>query len=401
LIQIVDQVQMRTLHIIGSLSPVIGGPAKAVFDMARAETKQGNQVTIFTTDHGRIARAPREGHVEVRHGVTIYYFPLGFPEFFATSFAMAVALRRQLRSFDLVIIHSLYLFHDLVAGYLCRRYRILYIVRPHGSLDPYIYRAHRWRKLAAELIFNNRLLRGAAGMLYTSEDEMRLSLPYAFGAASAIVPLGVEPDDYRSLPSPGSFRRSYRETKGRRIILFLARLHPKKGLGILIEAFARAAEVHDDVHLVIAGPDGGMTEQARTWLSERNLQDRATFTGMLTGDDKLGALQDAYVFVLPSYSENFGIAVVEAMYFGIPVLISDQVNLWREVVNARAGLVSPCDPNAFADILLKILADRELSKEMGQFGRRLVLEEYTWDRIGEQLVIAYKEIILKSSKRFG
>jgi glycosyltransferase involved in cell wall biosynthesis len=144
-----------------------------------------------------------------------------------------------------------------------------------------------------------------------------------------------------------------------------------------------------------------MTEQARTWLSERNLQDRATFTGMLTGDDKLGALQDAYVFVLPSYSENFGIAVVEAMYFGIPVLISDQVNLWREVVNARAGLVSPCDPNAFADILLKILADRELSKEMGQFGRRLVLEEYTWDRIGEQLVIAYKEIILKSSKRFG
>jgi glycosyltransferase involved in cell wall biosynthesis len=154
------------------------------------------------------------------------------------------------------------------------------------------------------------------------------------------------------------------------------------------------ARQRQDVHLVIAGPDNeGWGAKVRAWLEAEGMGERATFTGMLLGTDKLAVLRDASLFVLPSYSENFGLAVIEAMAAGLPVIISDQVNIWQEVETAGAGRVIPCEAAALAGQILELLANPEAAAGMGQKGRALVLERFQWPRIGRSLAEAYVRII--------
>ena len=196
------------------------------------------------------------------------------------------------------------------------------------------------------------------------------------------------------MPAPGRFRARYPEIGDKPIILFFGRVNFKKGLDILAKAFGAVARRRPDVHLVIAGPDNeGWGARVRTWLSEEGVLNRTTFTGMLLGPDKLAVLRDASLFVLPSYSENFGLAVIEAMAAGLPVIISDQVNIWREVETGRAGRVIPCDPGALADQILELLADPDTAADLGRKGRSLVQERYPWPRIGRSLAEAYGRII--------
>jgi glycosyltransferase involved in cell wall biosynthesis len=184
-------------------------------------------------------------------------------------------------------------------------------------------------------------------------------------------------------------------------VLHLGRINFKKGLDILVDSFSRIAKSRPDVHLVIAGPDeDGYGAKVRRWLQEKGVAGRATFTGMLAGDLLLAALRDASVFALPSYSENFGIAVIEAMACGVPVVISNKINICREVRESGAGLVTPCDAVAFADALGTVLADVSLRTSMGQKGRQLVREHFSWLNVASKLEAAYEAIITstKSSR---
>ena len=209
-----------------------------------------------------------------------------------------------------------------------------------------------------------------------------------------MVPLGIDLDEFAVMPEPGSFRRRHPEIGDKPIILFFGRINFKKGLDILARAFGAVARRRQDVHLVIAGPDNeGWGARVRTWLGEEGVLGRTTFTGMLLGPDKLAVLRDASMFVLPSYSENFGLAVIEAMAAGLPVIISDQVNIWREVETGGAGRVIPCDATALADQILELLADPDAAAGMGQKGRALVQERFQWPRIGRSLAEAYGRII--------
>ena len=254
---------------------------------------------------------------------------------------MRRALARDLPGFDLLHLHSLYLFHDWAAGNLAMRIAKPYLVRPHGSLDPYIFRRHRLKKAIFDLWFQNRVLAGASAIHYTAKRRCIWPSPTSHGAPGVVIPNGIDPADYAQLPPQGTFRARHPEIGDRQILLFLSRINFKKGLDILAGAVGRLKR--DDVHLVIAGPDGGYLAETRRFVAEAGIAARTTFTGMLTGQDKLAAFADAALFVLPSYSENFGIAVVEAMACGVPVLISDKVNIWREVVADGAGHAAPCD----------------------------------------------------------
>jgi glycosyltransferase involved in cell wall biosynthesis len=296
------------------------------------------------------------------------------------------------READLVHIHSLYLFHSWAAGTLCRRLRVPYIVRPHGTLDPYIHRRHRWRKRVMELWFQDRVLRNAAAIHYTSLEERRLAEPYAQGAPGAVIPLGLDLADYAELPPPGSFRARHREIGDRPILLFLSRLNFKKGLDVLVEAARRTVASGVDAHLVIAGPDGGMEAATRRWVARAGLEGRATFTGMLTGRDKLAAYRDAALFLLPSSSENFGIAVVEAMACGTPVIVSDRVNIWREIVADGAGLAVPPQAEPFAAAAIRLLADEPARRAMGEAGRNAVPRRYDWAMIAAELERLYARL---------
>ena len=379
---------MRILHVIGDLAPASGGPAKAGFEMARALARRGHEVAIYTTDFGQPPEGARE---QIRDGVRLRYFPLQAPRIWLSSWPMRAALARDLPGFDLLHLHSLYLFHDWAAGNLARRIAKPYIVRPHGSLDPYIFRRHRLKKLIFDLWFQNRVLAGASAIHYTAEEEMHLAEPYVHGAPGVVIPNGLDPSDYANLPPKGSFRARHPEIGNRTILLFLSRINFKKGLDILAKAVGQLAQ--ENLHLVIAGPDGGYLAETRRFVAEAGIGDRTTFTGMLTGQDKLAAFADASLFILPSYSENFGIAVVEAMACGVPVLISDKVNIWREVVADGAGHAAPCDAHAFAHEIAVMLAEpRELAAMSGA-GRSAVARRYDWSVIAQRLESVYAAIV--------
>jgi glycosyltransferase involved in cell wall biosynthesis len=175
-------------------------------------------------------------------------------------------------------------------------------------------------------------------------------------------------------------------------LLFLGRLHPKKGLDILAEAFGALARARDDVHLVIAGPDDGARAATETALTRFGVRDRVTFTGMLRGEEKLDAFHAAEVFALPSRSENFGVAVVEAMACGVPVVVSDQVNIWREVVGAGAGAVVPCEAAALSDAVRAMLDDPARRAETGRRGAQFARDRYDHRRVAAELEAAYESV---------
>ena len=379
---------MRILHVIGDLAPASGGPAKAGFEMARALVRRGHEVAIYTTDFGQPAGTP---HEQLRDGVRLRYFPLQVPRIWLSSWPMRQALAHDLPGFDLLHLHSLYLFHDWAAGNLAMRIAKPYIVRPHGSLDPYIFRRHRLKKLIFDLWFQNRVLAGASAIHYTAEEEMHLAEPYVHGAPGVVIPNGLDPADYASLPAKGTFRARHPEIGDRTILLFLSRINFKKGLDILAKAVGQLAR--DDLHLVIAGPDGGYLAETRRFVAAAGITARTTFTGMLTGQDKLAAFADASLFLLPSYSENFGIAVVEAMACGVPVLISNKVNIWREVMADGAGRAAPCDATAFAQEITAMLAEPAALAAMGSAGRTAVAQRYDWSVIAQRLENVYAAVV--------
>lgn len=382
---------MRILHVISSLDPTLGGPSFACTAMARAVAAKGVDVSIYTTDYGLEGVIPATGEAMIEAGVATHCFPVRHPKFWKRSPALARALRRDLAGFDLVHLHSLYLYHDWVTGDACRAQGVPYILRPHGTLDPYTRARHRLGKALLDRLFQARVLRDAAAIHYTAEDEMRLAAGHDGGAPGVVVPLGLDP----SLVTGGDaarFRAHFPETGDRRIVLFLSRLHEKKGLDLLIPAFADLAEERD-LHLVLAGPDGGMAKAARAMLAAHGMTGRATVTGMLEGQAKRDAYAAAEIFALTSYSENFGIVVVEAMAVGLPVLISNRVNIWREVETAGAGEVVECRLESVAKGLAGLLDDPATARTMGEMGRALVARRFAWDRVADALIAVYASVL--------
>jgi len=305
-----------------------------------------------------------------------------------------MALRSAIPRFDLVHIHSLYLFPSTVAAYYSRRYGVPYVVKPHGSLDPYLFRRHRGRKWIYEQLFEWRNLNRAAAIHFTTVEERDLTRPLHLKAPSLVVPVGLDLREFDTAPPYGAFRAAYPHTQGKKILLFLGRLNFKKGLDLLIEAYSEIARQRDDVHLMLVGPDDdGYGERIRRWLRTQGVLGRATFTGMLSGPERLAAFRDADVFVLPSYTENFGIAVVEAMASRVPVVISNKVNIWHTVAEAEAGLVVDCNARQLRQALLMLIDDPVLRNEIGARGRRLVEDMFTAKAVAERMIHGYRQVL--------
>ncbi|MGF7046298.1 glycosyltransferase involved in cell wall biosynthesis [Paenibacillus sp. DS2015] len=388
---------MKILHVIANLAARYGGPAQAIMGMTKSLAEMGNEVTIYTTnqDGEGVLDVPLDVPI-IKEGVEIRYFPIQNPRVFGTSLPLARRLRSELKQhkYDIVHIHSLYLFHGAVAAHYCRKYEIPYIVRPHGTLDPFLYHRNRKKKAVVELLFENKNLDYASALHYTTEEEKVLARPFITHDRSFVVPNGLYLDDYQDKVVAGSFRMKFPETENKKIILFFSRLNFKKGLDLLIDAYATVASMKDDVHLVITGPDNeGYGETVKGWIQEKGIGDRVTFTGMLTGQEKLQVLKDSDMFVLPSYSENFGISVIEAMICGLPVVISNKVNIFRELIEYEAGEVVNCDSTELAISMMRILDNPDYSEQIIENGKRLVESQFQWSKVGESLNNNYKAIL--------
>jgi glycosyltransferase involved in cell wall biosynthesis len=313
-----------------------------------------------------------------------------------TSWPLARALEGAIPQADVVHLHSLYLFHVWATARLCRRCGVPYLLRPHGTLDPFLWKRHRARKAIMEALFQNRVLREAAAVHYTAEEELRLAEPYVQGAKGVVISNGLDLEQYATLPPSGTFRSQHPEIGDRRIVLFLSRLNFKKGLDLLVPGFARVARQRSDLHLVIAGPDDGELAATQARVAAEKIVDRVTFVGMLDHQRKLAAFRDAAMFVLPSYSENFGIAIVEALACGVPVATTDKVNIWREIEQAGAGLIGPPAIDSVAQQIETLAADPARAAAMGERGKALVAQKFSWSKIARDLETVYRS--LASSK---
>jgi glycosyltransferase involved in cell wall biosynthesis len=322
------------------------------------------------------------------------------------------ALRDTVANFDIAHIYSVYGFSSSAAAYWCRKRGVPYMVHPHGSLDPFLRRRHRVRKWFHAKLLAERDYLKAAGALFNSVEELRLAsdwsgLKIPGGAAEKatkrfVVPVGLDPRWLREPDASAGerFRRNRGALMGRRLIVYLGRLNFKKGLDILAGAFAQVARGREDLHLVLAGPDPeGYGRKVRRWLAQERVLEKTTFTGLLDSEDRFAVLQQAEVFALPSYTENFGQVVAEAMASGVPVVISDRVNIWPDVAKADAGLVVPCDVEATAQALRSVLEDPARGRQMGSNGRRWVAEHLPWEVVAAQMSNAYEEIVRRHTAR--
>jgi len=386
---------MRILHIIPSLAARDGGPAKVVVEMCCEIARRGAEAEIYTTNlDGRGVLDVPPGQAVKVGGVRVTYFPVDLSNYYKISRPLAAALKATIPNYDAVHIHSLYQFPSTVAAYYCLRYGVPYIVIPHGALDPFLFRRHRARKWLYEVAFERRNLGHAAAVQFTSEEESILAATHGLRLRSAVAPLGVNLDDSPRSIARGALGERWPETIGKKVLLYLGRINFKKGLDLLAQAFGRIARERADVHLLIAGPDSdGYAAKVRLWLSEQGVLDRTTFTGMVEGEGKAAALAESAMFVLPSYTENFGIAVVEAMAASLPVIISNRVNIWREIAAARAGLVVNPDAGEVADAMRTLLAWPERAAEMGRNGKDLAWKQFSWESAGTRLMELYADVI--------
>jgi len=385
---------MKILHVIPALAYGFGGPTQAVLEICKGLVKYGTDVTIFTTnaDIKKKLDVPINKEVNL-DGIKIFYFSIDFFHRYKFSFDLIDAIKKKIKDFDIIHIHSLFQFPTLISSYYARKFNKPYIIRPLGQLDPFLLRRHRLRKLFDLYILERKNIEYANYLHFTTEEEEKLARKSGLKFSSFVLPLGIDLENFKNLPDWGEFRKKYPETKDKRIILFLGRISFKKGLDILIEAFYQLCKIREDIHLVIAGPDDeGYGAKIKTLVKKRNILDKVTFTGMLLGKDKLSAFRDSDIFVLPSYSENFGLAVIEAMVCGLPVVISNKVNLYPYIQNREAGIVVEPEEFSLYNGLKKILDDPVLSLKLKENARMLIREKFSIDRIIPQLVDIYKKL---------
>lgn len=387
---------MKILHVISNIASRYGGPSQAVLGMSKVLVEQGHEVTIFTTNQdgeNNKLEVPLNTEI-IKDGVKIKYFNVHFPKGYSTSIDLLNALKNEVKNFEIVHIHSIYKFHVAAASFFCRKYNVPYIIRPHGTLDPFIQKKGGFKKNLYAFFIENKNMKMADKIHYTAEEEFVLAKPYVKHSRKMIVPNGINLNDYLVSTNRDSLEKKYPELKNKKVILFFSRLHFKKGLDILIDAYSHLLNTQSNLHLLIVGPDNeNYSIEILKWAEEKKIKDKITLAGMLSGKEKIEVLKESDVFVLPSYSENFGISVVEAMICKTPVVISNNINIWREIEEHNAGLVVNCDAIEVSNAIKNVLNNKSLSDELSSNGYKMAVKHYNWDEVGKKLDGEYKKIV--------
>lgn len=360
---------MKILHVIHSVNPRGGGPIEGIRQFAPVLAHLGIASEVMSLD---APDAPWTANFPVP------LFPTG-PARTGYGYTPGAVpwLRQNRRNYDAIIVNGLWQYSGFAVWRAVRGTSTPYYVYPHGMLDPWFKRRHPLKHLKKWLYWpwgEYRVLRDAAGVLFTSEEERteaRKSF-WLYRCREQVAGYGIaappgDPASQRSL-----FLEQFPALKGKRLILFLGRIHEKKGCDLLLHAWKETlAQSGPDFHLVMAGPaDDAFGAEMKRLTRSLRLDPAVTWPGMLSGDLKWGAFHAAEAFVLPSHQENFGVSVVEALACGLPVLISNRVNIWREIEQAGASLVENDDLPGTVRLLGRWAALVGPEREKMEFGAK-------------------------------
>jgi glycosyltransferase involved in cell wall biosynthesis len=380
---------LKLLHLNRSLDPAGGGPSEGVRRIVPHLAALGVGCTVASLDLPGAPwlqdfSPPALGLGPVRG---VYGYRRGLPS----------RLRDLARGHDAVIVHGVWQYHGFATWRALQGSGIPYFVYPHGMLDPWFKRTYPLKHLKKWAYWpwgDYRVLRDARAVLFTTEQERLLARQsfWLYRAREQVVGYGTsappgDPEGQRRL-----FLAAHPQLAGKRLLLYLSRIHPKKGVDLLIEAFAAVATGDPNLHLVIAGPDQvGWQAALQRQAAALGLTERITWPGMLSGDMKWGAFRSAELFCLPSHQENFGIVVAEALACGLPVAIAEPVNISAEVAAAGAGLVHADTAAATTEALRRWLRLPEPERAaMGSRAERLFREQFDFASVARHLLPVLK-----------
>lgn len=404
---------LRVVQIVPSISLVYGGPSQMVLGFSKALAAEGIEVTVLTTSAN--GDRPNQPPLEVPYdrpvlqdGYQIRYFRCAPFRRYKFSLGLLRWLASHTSHFDLAHIHALFSPVSTAAAAIARSAHLPYILRPLGTLDPADLRKKRRLKILYGNLLERPNLAGAAAVHFTSLHEAEQANRFGASTRDWILPLGVDRDAvslHRETPMADDPARqaevqALRDRLGlgatQPLLLFLSRLDPKKGLDLLLAALKRLQSEQIPFHCIIAGSNP-QEAQYEAWLHHQvntsPLQHCTTLTGFVSGDAKATLLAAADVFVLPSYYENFGMAVAEALAAGVAVVVSDRVPLWTDICQAGAGWVTPCEVDALTNALRTALSNPTERQRRRANAHRLAQTHYRWEAIAQQTLHLYQQLL--------
>jgi glycosyltransferase involved in cell wall biosynthesis len=391
---------MKVLQIIPSISLVYGGPSQMIRGLSRALAAAGAEVTILTTNsNGDTGQPPLQVPLDrpvVQDGYQIRYFPCAPFRRYKFSWGLLAWLARHGRTYDIAHIHALFSPVSTAAATVARWQGLPYVLRPLGTLDPEDLRKKKRLKALYGRWLEAPNLAGAAAVHFTSTQEARVSHRFGATTQDVVIPLGVSLpqtlDRFVGADSRAQVRSQWGIPDDRPLVLFMSRVDPKKGLDLLLPSLMTLQKEGQRFHFVLAGAnpqDPRYEAHIQDTLARSPLAPCTTIAGFLQGSQKWATLAAADVLVLPSYYENFGIAVAEALAVGVPVVVSEGVYIWEDIMEARAGWVVPCEVKGLTDTLRQVLLQGEERQRRGRNGQDLARRLYHWDAIAPRLMELY------------
>lgn len=389
---------MKILRLIRSLDPLGGGPAEGVRQITPHLSALGIDTTVASLDSPDVPWLKDQCFNAI--GLGPVFGTYGYRR------NLRESIRPLVQECDCVIIHGLWQYHALATWRALKDTGVPYFVYPHGMLDPWFKRTYPLKHLKKWFYWpwaDYRVLRDASAVLFTTEQE-RLLARQSFGLYQAnekVVGYGTSQPPCHKERQRAAFLDQFPHLRGKRVFLFLSRIHPKKGVDLLIEAFAAVASLEPSLHLVIAGPNQlGFQEIMQQRAADLGVAGRITWPGMLSGELKWGAFRCAELFCLPSHQENFGIVVAEALACSLPVVIAEPVNISADVASADAGIVHADNAlstlNALRQWLLMSPADRT---NMGERGRKLFAERFDFASVAKNLIPLFENALKSRPNR--
>ncbi|WP_017654665.1 glycosyltransferase [Fortiea contorta] len=392
---------MKVLHVIPSIATVRGGPSQAVVEMVKALRERSIEVEIATTnDNGPELLDVPVGRCVRYQNLPVWFFPRFSPPIhtlreFAFSSDLTTWLWQNIRQYDLLHIHAIFSYPSTVAMAIARLQKVPYIVRPLGQLCEWSLQQSAKRKQIYLQLIEQKNLNYSQFIHFTSEQEQQEASQLNLRSPSFVLPHGLV-IPARISNARQRLRQHFNLPADEPIILFLSRVHPKKGLDYLIKALAKLS--HHRFTFILAGSGTADYElEVQSLLSSHHLQHRTQVTGFVQGEIKDLLLQGADLFTLTSYSENFGVAVLEALAVGLPVLLTPGVALADLVDKQQLGCVTKLDVDAISDAIEWFLTHPVEAKLMGDRARQLIIEQYSWAQIATKMSAVYIDIIQSQS----
>jgi glycosyltransferase involved in cell wall biosynthesis len=382
---------MRILHVIISLDPAVGGPQVVAPRLAAAQAAHGCEVHLVTYRLRAREAITNAALASVPNFEKVQKHELATPDRLErlTGRRARPTLADLTSAVEVLHLHGVWDPILKAAADAARLGSRPYAIQPHGMLDPWSLRQSATKKRIGLMLGYRKMLADACFLQALNSDEKNLIEPLALPCPIEVIPNGVFLEEIEPLPARGTFYAAHPPLVSKPYVLFLSRLHYKKGLDYLAEAFALLAREDERVQLVVAGPDGGESEAFQRRVRQLGVGQRVHMVGPLYGRDKIAALVDAACFCLPSRQEGFSVAVTEALACGVPPVISQACH-FPEVAEAGAGEVVPLEADAISAALRRVLSDPQRSERMAAAGRELVASRYTWSRVAAQTLEAYR-----------